>query len=709
MAGQSGNDIRVGVDIGGTFTDLMLVDDGGRVEIGKTLTTPDDPSEGVERVLGETLQRIGRDGGAVRRLLHGTTLVTNAVIERKGARTALITSAGFRDSVEIGREHRYDLYDLMLELPAPLVPRHLRFGVPERTLADGSPLIQLDEEHVARLTKELTEAGIEAIAVCFLHSFTNPDSEIRARRVINETAPALRVSVSSEIAPEIGEFARASTTIANVYVQPLVEKYLTGLQSRLDRLGVTGQLLVMLSGGGTASPATCVRHPIRMLESGPAAGALAAARIGVANGREAMLSFDMGGTTAKLSVVEGGHPLVVNDFEVDRRYRFKKGSGLPIATPVIEMIEIGAGGGSIARVDSLGLLKTGPDSAGADPGPACYGRGGRLPTVTDADLVLGYLDPDFFLGGEMRLNKGAAEEALRREIAEPLGTTTAEAAHGVRRVVDESMANAARVHIIERGKNPLTLGVIAFGGAGPVHGFRVAELLGCRDLILPFGAGAASALGLLAAPPAFDLARSHYGRLDEADWERVNELFAEMEEEGGRLLAEAGAGRERITHTRTADIRFVGQGHRISAPIPAGVLTSGHQPVIRAAFHRVYRGLYGREGPPVELEVLSWRVASRGPRPPLPAVATDAGAETEADSARKGERPAFFVTEAAPGGEYVPTPVFDRYRLGPGAALRGPAIIEERESTAVIGPGGRVEVNHRLDLIATVPTGEEEQ
>ena len=707
MAGHSGNDIRVGVDIGGTFTDLMLVADGGRVEIGKTLTTPDDPSEGVERVLVETLRRTGRDGGAVRRLLHGTTLVTNAIIERKGARTALITSAGFRDSVEIGREHRYDLYDLMLELPAPLVPRHLRFEVPERTLADGSPLIQLDEEHTARLTTELSEAGVEAIAVCFLHSFTNPDSEIRARRVINETAPGIRVSVSSETAPEIGEFARASTTIANVYVQPLVEKYLTGLQSRLARLGVAGQLLVMLSAGGTASPAACVRHPIRMLESGPAAGALAAAGIAQANGRGAMLSLDMGGTTAKLSVVEDGQPLVVNDFEVDRRYRFKKGSGLPIATPVIEMIEIGAGGGSIARVDSLGLLKTGPDSAGADPGPACYGRGGRLPTVTDADLVLGYLDPDFFLGGLMRLDKEAAEEALRREIAEPLGTTIAEAAHGVRRVVDESMANAARVHIIERGKNPLTLGVIAFGGAGPVHGFRVAELLGCRDLILPYGAGAASALGLLAAPPAFDLARSHYGRLDEVDWERVNELFAEMEEEGGRLLAEAGA--TRITHIRTADIRFVGQGHRISAPVPAGTLTADHQPLIRAEFHRVYRDLYGREGPPVELEVLSWRTASRGPRPPLPSVKAGGSAAADAGAARKGERPAFFVTGAAPRGEYVPTPVYDRYRLGPGATLRGPAIIEERESTAVIGPGGRVEVNHRLDLIATVPAGEEEQ
>lgn len=705
MSGRDMSEIRVGVDIGGTFTDLMLIDGDGRVEIGKTLTTAD-PSQGVEQILVEVLQRIGRDGGAVRNVVHGTTLVTNAIIERKGARTALIATAGFRDSVEIGREHRYDLYDLMLEHPAPLVPRHLRFDVPERTLADGTQLVPLDEARVARLAAELDEAGVEAAAVCFLHSYTNPDSENRARKVFNEAAPRLRVSLSSEVAPEIGEFARASTTIANVYVQPLTERYLTELQSRLARLGVGGQLLVMLSGGGTAAPSTCIQHPIRMLESGPAAGALAAAGIGEANGRGAMLSFDMGGTTAKLSVVEGGSPLIANEFEVDRRYRFKKGSGLPIKAPVIEMIEIGAGGGSIARVDSLGLLKAGPDSAGADPGPACYGRGGRLPTVTDADLALGYLDPDFFLGGALRLDKAAAEEALRAEIAEPMGVSAAEAAYGVCRVVDENMANAARVHVIERGKNPLALGVIAFGGAGPVHGYRVAELLGCSELILPYGAGVASAMGLLAAPPAFDFVRPHYGRLDELDWERVTALLEEMEAQGAGLLAESGAGPDQITHARSADIRYVGQGHHISVPIPGGPVTADQRPAIAADFDRIYQNLYGRQGPPVELEALSWRVTSRGPRPDLP----DMGGGSSADpaAARKGERPAFFASPDHPAGRFVPTPVYDRYRLGPGAAISGPAIIEERESTAVIGPGGRVRVNERLDLAVEVGGGERE-
>ena len=702
MSGRDMSEIRVGVDIGGTFTDLMLIDGDGRVEIGKTLTTAD-PSQGVEQILVEVLQRIGRDGGAVRNVVHGTTLVTNAIIERKGARTALIATAGFRDSVEIGREHRYDLYDLMLEHPAPLVPRHLRFDVPERTLADGTQQVPLDEARVARLAAELDEAGVEAAAVCFLHSYTNPDSENRARKVFNEAAPRLRVSLSSEVAPEIGEFARASTTIANVYVQPLTERYLTELQSRLARLGVGGQLLVMLSGGGTAAPSTCIQHPIRMLESGPAAGALAAAGIGEANGRGAMLSFDMGGTTAKLSVVEGGSPLIANEFEVDRRYRFKKGSGLPIKAPVIEMIEIGAGGGSIARVDSLGLLKAGPDSAGADPGPACYGRGGSLPTVTDADLALGYLDPDFFLGGALRLDKAAAEEALRAEIAEPMGVSAAEAAYGVCRVVDENMANAARVHVIERGKNPLALGVIAFGGAGPVHGYRVAELLGCSELILPYGAGVASAMGLLAAPPAFDFVRPHYGRLDELDWERVTALLEEMEAQGAGLLAESGAGPDQITHARSADIRYVGQGHHISVPIPGGPVTADQRPAIAADFDRIYQNLYGRQGPPVELEALSWRVTSRGPRPDLP----DMGGGSSADpaAARKGERPAFFASPDHPAGRFVPTPVYDRYRLGPGAAINGPAIIEERESTAVIGPGGRVRVNERLDLAVEVGGG----
>ena len=688
--------VRVGVDIGGTFTDLMLIDGAGRIEIGKVLTTTD-PSEGVEMVLGRALEESGLTGAAVGHLVHGTTLVTNAVIERKGARTALLTTAGFRDSIEIGREHRYELYDLNLEHPKPLVPRHLRFEVPERTIADGAQAGELDEEYLARLTLELAAAGVEAVAICFLHSFTNPDSETRAQAVVAAEAPGMRVSRSSEVVPEIGEFERASTTIANVYVQPLVESYLSELRRRLERMGFEGRLFVMLSSGGVATLDTCVRFPIRLLESGPAAGALAAASVGTAMGRDSLLSFDMGGTTAKLSVVDGGEPLVTHDFEVDRRYRFKKGSGLPVRVPVIEMIEIGAGGGSIARVDSLGLLKVGPDSAGADPGPVCYARGGYSPTVTDADLVLGYLDPDYFLGGAMRLDVAAAEAALAASVGDRLGMSVPEAAWGVHQVVNEAMSNAARVHVVERGKNPRALPVVAFGGAGPVHGYGVAELLGSTELILPFGAGVTSAMGLLVAPLAFDFVRSYYGRLDELDWSEVNGIFEEMERVGTELLVDSGAGPDEIHHSRTADIRYVGQGHEIRVPVPDGTLTVGQSRTIYEDFDRVYQSLYGREGPPVGLEALTWRVVSRGPRPAP--VGLDAEEVTgDAEAARKGERPAYFPSE----GGFVATPVYDRYRLGSGSTVAGPAIIEERESTAIIGPGGRVRVDGRLNLVVTL-------
>ena len=385
---------RVGVDIGGTFTDLIVVNMAtGAFAVGKVLTTPADPSQAVESVLVETLQQAGIDLGAVQNLVHGTTLVTNAIIERKGAKTALLTTHGFRDSVEIGRENRYDLYDLMLEQPQPLVPRYLRFDVPQRTLADGSTLQPLDEAYVERLARELAESGIEAVAIAFLHSFTNPADERAARAAVLRAAPALRVSLSSDVVPEIREFERASTTIANVYVQARVERYLRELEERLHRLGFHGNFFLMLSSGGIATVDTAVRFPVRLLESGPAAGALAATAYGLASGHPDVLSFDMGGTTAKLCVIDQGRPLLAHDFEVDRKYRFKKGSGLPIKIPVIEMIEIGTGGGSIARVDSLGLLKVGPDSAGSVPGPVCYGRGGTEPTVTDAKLLLGYLDP----------------------------------------------------------------------------------------------------------------------------------------------------------------------------------------------------------------------------------------------------------------------------------------------------------------------------
>jgi N-methylhydantoinase A len=500
---------RIGVDIGGTFTDLVVFDDAtGSFMVGKTLTTSRDPSQAVETLVLETLERENIAASAVGQLIHGTTLVTNAVIERTGSRTALFATQGFRDSIEIGRENRYELYDLMLEMPQPLVPRYLRFGVPQRTLADGTTIRELDVAFVEQLTRELVASGIEAVAIAFLNSFTNPTAEREARAIIQRVAPGMRVSISSEVVPEIREFERTSTTITNVYVQDRVEKYLRELQARLGRIGFKGSLFMMISSGGIVTIDTAIRFPVRLLESGPAAGALAAASYGAACGYADLLSFDMGGTTAKFCVIDRGQPLIAHEFEVDRRYRLKKGSGLPIKLPVIEMIEIGAGGGSIARIDPMGLLKVGPESAGAEPGPACYGYGGAEPTVTDADLVLGYLDPDYFLGGQLRIDLAAARGAIKERIADPLGVSIEEASWGIHQIVNESMANAARIHTLERGKDPHRFPVSAFGGAGPVHGFRIAKALGSPAVIVPFGAGVMSAAGFLTAPLAFDFVRS---------------------------------------------------------------------------------------------------------------------------------------------------------------------------------------------------------
>ncbi|HEX6349179.1 MAG TPA: hydantoinase/oxoprolinase family protein [Candidatus Dormibacteraeota bacterium] len=669
--------------MGGTFTDLILVDDGsGEFTVAKALTTPDDPARAVATALEDALGRAGVAAGQVAQIVHGTTLVTNAIIERKGARTALLATAGFRDALEIGKEARFELYDIELELPEPLVPRYLRFDVPQRTLSDGETAQELDAGLVERLARELAEAGVEAVAIAFLHSYANPEPERTAREAVLRAAPEMRVSISSEVVPEIREYERTSTTVANVYVQRRTERYLADMQSRLARLGFAGELRLMLSGGGSATPETAGRFPVRLLESGPAGGALAAAHYGQAARIPDLLSFDLGGTTAKFAVIAGGEPLLAAEFEVDRRYRFKKGSGLPIKTQVIEMIEIGAGGGSIARVDSLGLLRVGPDSAGADPGPAAYGQGGQEPTVTDADLVLGYLDPSFFLGGAMALDLDAAHRAIEAKVAGPLGLSLVEAAWGIHQAVNEGMAGAARVHVIERGQDPHALPMFAFGGAGPVHGYRVARALGSPRLLAPFGAGVLSTVGFLAAPPAFDFVRTWATPLEGLDVARAESLFREMEAEGVALLGEP------VSHRREVDMRYLGQGHEIRVPVPAGEGWGGG---LRAAFEAEYRRHYGRLGPAgVPLEITAWRVRSSGPRPDL-----RLDVRGEAGEARKGARQA-WMPEA---GGLTEVPVYDRYRLAPGARFEGPAIIEERESTLVVGPGARCQVDGGWNLV----------
>lgn len=686
---------RIGVDIGGTFTDLVVFDDAtGRFAVGKTLTTPRDPSQAVETLVLATLERENIAASGVRQLIHGTTLVTNAIIERTGARTALFATQGFRDSIEIGRENRYELYDLMLEMPQPLVPRYLRFGVPQRTLADGTTLQELDGAIVEQLTRELAENGIDAVAIAFLNSFTNAAAEREARAIVQRIAPGMRVSISSEVVPEIREFERTSTTITNVYVQDRVEKYLRELRERLDRIGFKGSLFLMISSGGIVTVDTAIRFPVRLLESGPAAGALAAASFGAACGYADLLSFDMGGTTAKFCVIDQGQPLIAHEFEVDRRYRLKKGSGLPIKLPVIEMIEIGAGGGSIARIDPLGLLKVGPESAGAEPGPVCYGHGGTEPTVTDADLVLGYLDPDYFLGGQLKIDLAAARRAIQERIADPLGLSIEEAAWGIHQIVNESMANAARIHTLERGKDPHRFPVFAFGGAGPVHGFRIAKALGSPALIVPFGAGVMSAVGFLTAPLAFDFVRSWPGRIDRLDWEKVNALLGEMEAEGQALLEQSGVLTEHIHHQRVADMRYVGQGHEIQVALPTGQLSSDSISAIINSFEEVYRRLYERLSQSMPLEIINWRVTSSSPSPQVRLQVTG-DEQTVAQTALKGSRAA-YVPEL---GGFHDLPVYNRYGLMPGTSFTGPAIVEERESTVIVGPDCRFRIDEQRNLL----------
>ena len=690
---------RLGVDIGGTFTDLIVFNDAsGSFTAGKTLTTPHDPSQAIETVLLETLERDGVSASDVQQLIHGTTLVTNAIIERKGAQTALLATKGFRDSIEIRRENRYELYDLLLEMPQSLVPRYLRFDVPQRTLADGTTLQELDVAFVERLTRELVAHGVEAIAIAFLNSFANPTAERETRAVVQRIAPTMRVSISSEVVPEIREFERTSTTIANVYVQNSVESYLIELQARLARLGFKGNLLMMLSSGGIVTLDTAIRFPIRLLESGPAAGALAAASYGSACGQTELLSFDMGGTTAKFCVIDQGQPLIAYEFEVDRRYRFKKGSGLPIKVPVIEMIEIGAGGGSIARIDPLGLLKVGPESAGAEPGPVCYGRGGIEPTVTDADLVLGYLDPDYFLGGRIHLDLAAARQAIKARIADRLGISVEAAAWGIHQIVNESMANAARIHTLERGKDPHRFPLFAFGGAGPVHGFRIAKALGSPGVIVPFGAGVISAVGFLTAPLAFDFVRSWPVSIDNLNWHKANILLAEMEAEGRALLEASHVPTEQISHRREADMRYVGQGHEVRVPLPAGRLDSSCNSTIITSFEEVYRRLYERLSPSVPIEIISWRVISSGPKPEVRLQVPQTKSKA-AQAALKGSRKAYFPEL----GGYSAIPVYDRYRLFTGESFSGPAIIEERESTIIVGPDYLFRIDEQWNLLVELP------
>jgi N-methylhydantoinase A len=687
---------RVGVDIGGTFTDIFLLsEEGGEVAIGKVLTTPRDPAVAVVNGLRALLDEQGIAPAAVTHLVHGTTLITNAIIERKGAKTGLITTAGFRDALEIGRERRYDIYDISLENPDPLVPRFLRREVHERLDNTGQVVTPLDPAEALAVIRSLVDDGIEALAVCFLHSFRNPAHELVIKRLVAEHFPHLACSLSCEVMPEIREYERTSTTVANVYVKPLARQYLNKLNADLRTLGLPRDIFIMLSNGGITSCDIASEHPIRLIESGPAAGALAASFYSKRKKLERVISFDMGGTTAKICLIDHGTPLLTTDFEAARVYRFKKGSGLPLKVPVIEMIEIGAGGGSIARVDKLGLLKVGPDSAGAEPGPVCYDSGGEEPTVTDADLVLGYLSPDYFLGGKMRLNLEKAKQVIEEKIARPLQVDLLRAAWGIHQVVNENMANAARIHLVEKGRDPRDYSLIAFGGAGPVHAYRVAERLKLKTLLCPLAAGVTSAFGMLTAPLAFDFVQSYVTSLSDLDFAVLDRMYTDMEARGRALLTAAGV-EGTITLTRSADMRYVQQGFEIRVPLPPGRLSTDDLPALRRAFAEEYERLYKRLNPGVEIEVVNWRLVASGPQPQI-LLRPPQTAGMSLSAARKGERLVYLPEHDG----FVPCPVYDRYLLPIGATFSGPAVVEERECTVVIGPRAQAQVDEEQNLLIT--------
>ena len=680
-------DARLAVDIGGTFTDVALEHPGGRAT-AKVLTTPAAPERGVLDGVAAILRGAGLAAGDVGLMVHGTTLATNAIIERKGARTALVTTQGHRDVLAMGNESRYDQYDLNIALPRPLVPRHLRLPVPERLDNEGNVLLPLDEGAVRALVPVLQREGVESIAVGFLHSFTNPAHERRVRDILADALPGVPVSLSCEVSPEMREWERFSTTAANAYVQPLIAGYLRRLEAGLRGMGLRAPLFLMLSGGGLTGIDTACRFPIRLVESGPAGGAIFAASIARACGLPQVLSFDMGGTTAKVCLIDGYAPQASRTFEVARVGRFKRGSGLPLRIPVIEMVEIGAGGGSLAGVDALGRISVGPESAGADPGPACYGRGGRLPAVTDANLVLGRYDPTRFAGGTLALDTGLAAAALMDAVGTRLGLDAGLAALGVIEMVDETMANAARVHAVESGKTYAGRTLIAFGGGGPVHACRVAEKVGITRVLVPSGAGVGSAIGFLRAPVGYEVVRSLYARLGAFDVAAADALLADMAAEAAAVVA-AGSFGAPTRQTRTAYMRYVGQGHEIPVALPPDGI--GDPAALRASFDREYARIFDRPVPGSDVEVMSYAVTvATLPDAPPAAVASDAVPGTPRTQ---------HVRDTATGA-VTPWEVHDRPALAAGAMVHGPAIIAEDETSTLVGPGWTATVDSRgyLDL-----------
>ena len=688
--------IRVGVDVGGTFTDFVLVDEHrDMIFTGKQLTTPTDPGkaicEGVSRIVSEAGIEMSQLDGIV----HGTTLVTNAVIERLGAKVGLITTSGFRDVLEVGHEMRYDLYDLFLEKPEPLVPRNLRLTVNERIASTGEILFELDEAGVNAACNELISKGVDTIAVCLINAYVNPQHEERVRDLILADYPDLPVTISTVVAPEIREYERTCTAVANAYVLPLMRRYIDDLQSKLTGLGLEGPLNVMLSGGGIAALRIAQEAPIQMIESGPAAGAISGAYYGRLTDTQSVIAFDMGGTTAKMCLIEDFNPEHANTFEAGRVRRFRKGSGVPLKVPVIDLIEIGAGGGSISRLDAMGLLKVGPDSAASEPGPVCYGLGGENPTVTDADLLLGYLSPEYFLGGEMSLDVGMVRNAIEAKLATPSGMTATDIAAGIHAIVNNNMAAATRAHIAEKGRDPRRYTLVATGGAGPVHAYGVAKQLKLNRFICPLGAGVSSALGFLIAAPATEGVHSYVSTLEQLDAEKVLKIFNDMSASASNSLVEAGGDVNTINIKHRVEMRYRGQGFEISVDLPDDLAEVDLPKLLKADFLKRYAELFGRSISDVAIETVTWRISASGPTPNIQL--NFEGQQIDRGAASKGERQVFF-----PETGYATCKIYNRYGLAAGTIISGPAVIEERESTVVAGPDTTISVDDHLNLIIDI-------
>ena len=679
---------RLGCDIGGTFTDFVLINDStGEFYTNKCLTTPSDPSDAVEQGIRELAEALPDFMANVGEVIHGTTLVINAIIERKGAKTGLITTKGFRDVLELGREIRYDAYDIFSEYPEPIVPRALRMEVDERIMANGKVLKNVDKNEAIEVLNKLKATGIESLAVCFINSYENPVNEKAIKEIIEAEAPELFLATSFEVLPQIREYERTCTTAVNAYVKPITYRYLQKLTTRLETMGFKGKLFIMLSSGGITSVDTARDFPVRIIESGPTAAVIASQHYGKLFNIKDMFCFDMGGTTAKSCLIQKGHAGLVSTFEVGRVQRFKKGSGLPIQVPVVDLMEIGAGGGSIAKISKLGLLGVGPESAGADPGPACYNLGGENPTVTDADLVLGYLDPNFFLGGTMKLNIEKSKKAIQEKIAKALGTTMVEAAFGIHDLINETMAAAAKTHIAEKGGNPNVITMAAFGGAGPVHSYGLGRKIGAPAILVPPLAGVGSALGFFTAPVAFDLSRSHRVSLEDANFKNIETFFSALEKESGTILEDAGKNKA-VIYERTILMRFVGQGAETDLNIESRDFSQYSKAQIRKLFDKEYQRLYGRTYPETPVEFVTFKVRASLPKKSfnIPKLKTT---EKDINACIKGQRPAFSIIKK----DYIPFTVYDRAKLFSGAEFSGPAIIEERESTIVIGEDASARVD----------------